>query len=189
MSTNVPISDSKVVDAPIDSSGPPVHDDNIYVLNPMFRLRNGIDSVLLQGSSGLGSLEIIRLHRAFAVTLTLCDGNRTVADIVAATRPFVKLTDDAQALDRAKTYVTTFIREMLKTKNEREGKPQEVSDHPPVAPLLTKAEYLKHYDGTAVRTMKYNARDYLPKDDANTSVHPHQCKRENVPLELNWYFT
>ena len=46
--------------------------DDVYVVNPLYRMRNEFNHVIVYGDQGL---DVLRLHRAYAVALAMYYGN------------------------------------------------------------------------------------------------------------------
>ena len=161
-----------------------IRDEEIYILNPLYRLRNSRHYVLAQGVQGL---EPHRLHRATGVVLALCNGKNTVADIARITRPLVKIADDAKATEIAKKNVKTIIY-TSRPREKRDGPPQKRSEFPATTILITKADYDK-FGLARLMHVEYRARDFLPKDSSEMGPLPARNPREAAPVSLNWHFT
>jgi MoaA/NifB/PqqE/SkfB family radical SAM enzyme len=164
-----------------------IGDEEIYILNPLCRLRNSkFDYVLAQGVQGLG---LEKLHRSKGVVLALCNGKRTVADIARITRPLVKIADDAKATEVAKANVKLVLHNMSRTQEERDGQPRKPTQLPAATILLTKADYDRKFGRTKFMPVEYRAADFLPKDlsEMQPAITPNS--REDVPVLLIWHFT
>jgi radical SAM protein with 4Fe4S-binding SPASM domain len=161
-----------------------IGDDEVYVLNPLYRLRNSKHYVLAAwGGKGLV------LHRAAGVVLALCNGKRTIAEIAAITRPLVKIADDAEATEVAKAKVKEITYTMSRTEEERNGQPRQPSPFLAATVLLTKADYDRIFGRTKLKPVEYRACDFLPKDESEM-VHACGCdSREATPVRLIWHFT
>ncbi len=164
-----------------------IEDNHLYILNPLYRLRNRKNYVLLYGLEGIGTYN---LDRATSITLALCDGTHTVADIAHLTRPFVKIANDEQAEAIARHQVKQIIYQMRQTREEQAGQPIEPSEYPSAAPLVPKDDYQSKFGDTGLRLPDYNPRDFLPKDTSEISNSPVVgAKREPSPLKLGWHLT
>ena len=164
-----------------------ISDGEIYILSPLYRLRNSKYYVLTQGVQGLASEQVLR---AAGVVLALCNGRRTVADIARITRPLVKrIADDAKAIEVAKAHVKGVICDMIQTQEERKGQPLKRSELPATTILLTKADYDQKFGRTKFMPVEYRARDFLPKDLSETAPPPSNHRREAAPVLLNWHLT
>lgn len=164
-------------------------DEEIHVLNPLYRLRNSKSNyVLVQNDQGL---PLKQIRRAAAVVLALCNGRRTVADIARITRPLVKIADDAKAIETAKKTVKAIIFTLSRTKEERAGQPRKRSAIPAPTVLLAKVDYDRIFGRTKLVPAEYRARDFLPKDlsEVGPVTEPDVPPREAAPAILLWHFT
>ena len=162
-------------------------DEEIHILNPLYRLRNSkFDYVLLKGFQGLPQNQV---HRTTGIVLALCNGKRTVADIARITRPLVKkIADDAKAIETAKNHVKAIIFTMRQTPEERKGQPRGRSEFPAPTALISKADYDRIFGGTKLMHIEYCARDFLPKDPSEMTLSGRDI-RETAPVSLVWHFT
>ena len=164
-----------------------IGDEEIYVLNPLCRLRNSkFDYVLAYGVQGL---PLERIHRATGVVLALCNGKRTVADIARITRPLVKIADDAKATEVAKAKVKLVIYAMRRTREERDGQPRKPSEFPAPTILIAKADHDRIFDRTKLMHVEYRAPDFLPKDLSEMNPASGQNPHEAAPAFLAWHLT
>jgi len=170
--------------------GPPacakVRDQDIFIVNPLYRLRDAKKHVLAYGVQGIGTY---RLHKAVGITLALCNGQRTVADIARITRPFVKIPDDEAAIRIANHKVKAILHYMSMTKEEQRGEKTLPSDYPSAAVLMGKADYDKSFGQTSIPVVEYNAEAFLPKDVSELSNSEVRVVHDLVPVELNWHLT
>jgi radical SAM protein with 4Fe4S-binding SPASM domain len=162
-----------------------IQDHDRYVLNPLCRLRNRRNYVLLYGVEG----NVYNLHRTTAIILALCNGSHTVADIAHFTRPFVKIANEEQAEETARHEVKQIIYQMRQTKEEQAGQPPLPSVYPSAAPLVAKGEYESKFHDTGLRLPDYNPRDFLPKDASEIANGPVHERHEPAPVRLAWHFT
>ena len=189
MSNTAPTIDAQGGTTPQRDMCPPcvqVRDQDIYVLNPLYRLRNAKDHVLAHGAQGIGTY---RTHRAIAIVLALCNGNRSIADIARITRPFVKVTDDGEATRIANRNVKMIVHRMSLTKEEQRGKEAVPSPFPASAALLRKPEYDDKFGHCRIPVVEYSVRDLLPKNESEICNSQIRVLHEATPIELNWHFT
>ena len=163
-----------------------IADDEIYVLNPLYRLFNSKHYVLACGAQGLPEEKV---HRAIGVILALCNRKRTVADIAKILRPLVKIADDVKAVQIAKQNVKSIIHSLSRTKEERLGQPQKPSEYPATTILISKADFDRKFGHTQIKTIEYCATSFLPKDSSEMTPAPSPNMHEAVPVALNWHFT
>jgi len=163
-----------------------ISDDDVYVLNPYFRLRNEVDHVVAFGCQELGYR---RFHRSFGVVLALCNGQRTVADIARLTRPLVHLDDDEKALVLARQNVIRVLFSASHTKEEIEGLPPSQSDFPVSTVILLKSEFDQRFKDVCVRNVEYDARSFLPKDITQVADPPYRVAHGKSPTSLSWHLT
>ncbi|MDR2438376.1 MAG: hypothetical protein LBE12_03250 [Planctomycetaceae bacterium] len=95
-----------------------IRDEDVYIFNPLFKIRKEGDHAVLHGVQGLGTWSI---HLSHAIILVLCDGERTVLDIAKLTRPFVANKNIDDAIITALIHVKALILHMKKTKEEQKG--------------------------------------------------------------------
>lgn len=167
-----------------------IGEEEIYILNPLYRLRNTQkDYVQVSGSVGMQPEQV---HRAAAVVLALCNGERTVADIAKITRPLVKkIADDAKAIEVAKMNVRQILYSFCLTQEERKGQPKappRLQGFPETI-LMTKADYDQLCSRTKFRSVEYHARDFLPESKASKGMSKIDGPHLAVPPSLNWHFT
>ncbi|MGD0207334.1 MAG: radical SAM protein [Verrucomicrobiota bacterium] len=164
-----------------------IGDEEIYVLNPLYRLRNSSNNcVLVWGAEGLSQE---RVHSAAGVVLALCNGKRTVAEIGGITRPLVKIADDAKATEVARARVKSIIHTMTRTREERIGQQQVPNEYPAAAVLITRAEYDRKFSHTKFRGVEYHVRDFIPQNAPGTVIKHTPNPREAAPMKLIWHFT
>jgi radical SAM protein with 4Fe4S-binding SPASM domain len=164
-----------------------IGDEEIYVLNPLYRLRNSSNNcVLVWGAEGLSQE---RVHSAAGVVLALCNGKRTVAEIGGITRPLVKIADDAKATEVARARVKSIIHTMTRTREERIGQQRVRSEYPAAAVLITRAEYDRKFSHTKFRGVEYHVRDFIPQNAPGTVIKHTPNPREAAPMKLIWHFT
>jgi radical SAM protein with 4Fe4S-binding SPASM domain len=164
-----------------------IGDQEIYILSPLYRLRNSKSKhVMLRGAF---SLPAEWVHRATSVVLALCNGKRTVADIARITRPLVKIADDAKAIEVAKANVKCIIHTMRQTVEERVGQPRKPSEFQAPTVLIAKADHDRIFGHTKFMHVEYRAKDFLPKDLSETGPMSLPPPREYAPASLTWHFT
>ena len=165
-----------------------IGDEQAYILNPLYRLRNSkSDYVLAQGAQGLPPENV---DRATGVVLALCNGKRTVADIARTTRPLVKkISDDAKAIEAAKANVKRIIHTMSMTPDERKGQLRQRREFPATTVLITKVDHDRIFGRTKLMHVEYRARDFLPKDLSEMQPAPGRRRHETAPVKLIWHLT
>ena len=163
-----------------------IRDDDVYVVNPYFRLRNEVDHVFVFGCQELG---FSRFHRSFGVVLALCNGERTVADIARLTRSLVRLDDDNKALEVARQNVKRILFRASRTKEEMERLPPSKDIFPASTIVLLKSEFDEKFRDISVANVEYDARSFLPKDITQVSAPPYKVAHGLFPAALTWHLT
>jgi radical SAM protein with 4Fe4S-binding SPASM domain len=165
-----------------------IRGNEIYILSPLYRLYiSKCNYVFLWSIDGFA---VDKLHRATAVVLALCNGKRTVEEIVKMTRPLVKSNDDAKAIEIANDKVKFIIYTMRQTRKEYIKQHSRVrSKYPAAEALIAKEEYLKLFNGKKFKTVEYQAKAFLPKDASEMVISPPFNQHEAIPLILFWHFT
>src|ERR1019366_3838379 len=159
-----------------------IKDEDIFVLNSLVRLRNCGDHVVLWMAYGVAFLAV---HRAIAVTLALCNGKRTIADIAKITRPLVKIADEKKAMEIAKRSVKHIVHSAHNFKKALPDFPY--SNHESL--VLTKEAHEVYYSRFPYVGVEYCASDFLPKDISEIGEGKFTLSRFSVPLDLHWHFT
>lgn len=163
-----------------------IKDEDKYIVNPFFRLRNGNGRVLIYGSEGLG---FYQSHRAHGIVVALCNGDRTIADIARLTRPFVKAANDEEALKSCKAIVKSIVSHFCKTKEEQQGNPPRPNDFPSASVLISKRDYDTKFCRLNVPNVQYNVEKFLPKDASDIADSNAPIIRESAPVSINWHLT
>jgi hypothetical protein len=165
-----------------------VQDSDVVVLNPLYRMRNETNDVRLHGAQSLPAYQI---HRASAVALALCNGERTIGDIARITRPLAASSDSAEALATAKQYIKSLVQRMLLTKEQSEGRPKArtTTDYPADTVLLPKDIFTQRVLPAGLRPVEYDARAFLPKDSEKENQAEVRSYHVNAPVELVWHLT
>jgi radical SAM protein with 4Fe4S-binding SPASM domain len=163
-----------------------IKDEDKFIVNPFFRLRNGNGRVLIYGSEGLG---FYQSHRTHGIVVALCNGDRTVADIARLTRPFVRAANDEEALNNCKAIVKAIVFHFCKTKEEQQGKTARPSDFPAASVLTSKTDYDTKFRNIKVPIVQYDAEKFLPKDASDIAGPDVQIMHESAPVSINWHLT
>lgn len=135
--------------------------NEVFVRNPMFRLRKDGDHATLFGSQGIGTWG---LHLSYGVTLALFDGQRTILDIARLTRHMAPFADESYALAVASHHIKLLASHFTKTKEEQKGERAVRGIYPSEAPLLLKKEYEVKFVGREYHHVAYDPREFLPKE-------------------------
>jgi radical SAM protein with 4Fe4S-binding SPASM domain len=162
---------------------PCIEDEDIFVLNPAFRLRNESNHVKLYSLGGSGNSH---LHHTIGIVLALCDGKRTVDEISQQVTSFASSSDSQQALAEAKRKVKQIVDTFLKTDDERRGRgPSPVDTLPSEAPLIPVSLLPRFKD---MPHPVYDYRTFLPKY-AHKAGRNDGTLRDRVPASLQWHLT
>ncbi|MGO9107939.1 MAG: radical SAM protein [Thermoguttaceae bacterium] len=161
-------------------------DQDIFILNPFFRIRKEKDHVIVYGPDGLGTWPF---HLSYGVVIALFNGERTVADIARITRSFVDLETDSEAIAVASQHVKAFARLMTKTRQEQTGEEAGPPLFPSDAPLLQRKEYDEKFGSMKIPRLQYNPRDFLPKDISEVSGGPYSTVHYRSPHNISWHVT
>ncbi|MDR0611707.1 MAG: radical SAM protein [Planctomycetaceae bacterium] len=165
-----------------------IRDHSIYVLNPLFRLRNEFDYVLIYGFQGIGTW---RLHRSYGVLTTLFDGCRTILDIANIVSPMVDADDifPEHKLSIALNFVKSFVALMSKSKAEQMGRSNVNSSFPSESLLLLQEDATRLYADQNMFHISYSTDDFLPSKSRLAANGPFHLIRDSVPHILNWHLT
>jgi len=155
-------------------------DDDVYAINPFFRLRNEEEFVVFYGKEGRGNY---RLHRTHAIILALCDGEKKVGDIVRSVTPFVNKEHSVNRVGEAKKHVYKIISTFKKSYDEQQN--PNVKRDPSQAALISVSNVKKM---SPAKPPVYDAKDFLPKSPFLQSDNDYQV-RERVPSEILWHVT
>ncbi len=163
-----------------------VNDNDIYILNPLFRLRNDEGAVTVFGAHALG---IWVLHPTHAIILALCNGERTVSEIAKITRPLVAMEDDDDAIRAASHIVKAVVHRMAQTPEEQEGEEAPSSRFPSGAALLKPEDHDAAYGRVRYPRPQYNPRAFLPRDISEVRDLPYTIHHHRSPFIVNWHLT
>lgn len=141
----------------------------IYILNPFFRLRDEEYHVLLYGAQGIGTW---RLHRAYSILLSLCNGRRTVEDIAYMTQMFIKNATQDSRFEAALFQVKRLFFTMSMSRAEQEGKKTTNSIFPSDAPLVSIESFKKNFVENNFSIKEYEAKTFLPLTEDSVSFPP-----------------
>jgi radical SAM protein with 4Fe4S-binding SPASM domain len=179
------LGEADIRNRPAAATPSPINDNDVFVLNPMFRMRNEKDYVTLYGSESLGSYS---LHRSVAVMLALCNGQRTVSDIARLTIPFVNTSNGENAYELALNSVRPMLCYFRLTIDEHRGGEKVPSSYgyPSASPLI-RHSVLPAFGNIA--RVEYDPREFLPKDASEMAARADRPLRERVPSQLNWHLT
>ena len=152
-----------------------------FVLNPVFRLRNESNYVLVEGWLSVGTYHVP--HTA-GIVLALCNGNRTVEDIARISLPFVS-SDQKDPVAEAQRCVKEIIAWFSLSKTEQETDTPDTTNQYPTAALIRPTQ-LDTF-GRMPR-VAYDAEKFLPKFAPAGCDCPRTNKRR-APTRLNWHLT
>jgi len=163
-----------------------INDNDIFVFNPMFRLRNRKDHVVIYGIQNIGTW---KLDKISGIAVSLCNGKRTFSDIVKSLRVFSPMDSDQEAIDSIKSRLKFFFYAKLFSKEELRGDSPPQSVYPSEAILLRKEDFVKKFHDKKFPAEEYDPISFLPKDDAEISFGPFKNIHEETPLAINWHLT
>jgi radical SAM protein with 4Fe4S-binding SPASM domain len=163
-----------------------VEENDIFVLNPLFRLRKEDGFVTVFGSHGTGNWP---MHLSHAVVLALCNGHRTVSDIGRIARPLVAMDDENNAIQAAFHIVKDVIDWMAKTREEQRGEPAVPSYLPSRAALIKKEEFEATFGHVRYCRPRYDPHRFLPADASEVRTGPFKVIHYRSPLTVNWHLT
>ncbi|MDR1383203.1 MAG: hypothetical protein LBJ67_05065 [Planctomycetaceae bacterium] len=161
-----------------------ISDNIVYILNPMYRMRNKKNSVLLYGNEGVG---LYHLHRTDAIILALCNGANTVADIAKLTTCFAEGDSIEEKYNISIKNIKPLLFLMAKSKREQDGDINSPSIFPSDAPILSIEKYKKYFDDYYPPI--YDPRIFLPKNDEELVWLSSNSQREEKPLVITWHIT
>ncbi len=151
-------------------------EDEVFVINPEFRLRNEKTHVLFYKKDGAGTL---RLHRSYGLVVALCDGERSLRQIANIAIPLAEPQDYETSLNHCRQVITC-----LRTSPVRlnvSGGNDSISN----LPLLKRKEYKDHFVRPCDRFPVYDANDFLFEFDLDMP----SKTRESRPLIVQWHLT
>ena len=160
-----------------------VSDDDIYVLNPIFRLRNEHTAVLLNG------LDIGRryeLHHSSGVTMALFNGKRTVGEIAKLVMPFARNCAGDSVFEAARSAVKQLVATFRLTSEEQQGGQKSVPDVPSEAALIP-SSMLPQFG--AMPRVEYDPYKMLPEHSYPPNPHPDVTRKLRAPLNVTWHLT
>ena len=163
-----------------------IKDEDIFIVNPFFRLRNSNGRVIIYGAEGIGTYAA---HKAHAIVVALCNGKRTVSDIVRLTRPFVTAANEEDALKTGTAIVKAVMSHYIKTKEEQQQQETRPSDFPATSVLISKSDYDAKVRRLGVSEVQYDPEKFLPKDATDIADLNATVLHEQAPISINWHFT
>lgn len=169
---------------------PVINADTVYVMNPLFRMRDEQDHILIYGMQGIGTW---RVHRSYGLLLSLFDGHRTVSQITDIVLPLVRgmVYPGKDEREIAFEYVKSFIAFMSMSKAEQVGRSSEGSPYPSEALLLSLKDYNEKFSHIPLFRVNYDPHSFLPDRSANRFISggPFRVIHDSAPLSLNWHLT
>jgi len=162
-----------------------VGDSDVYILNPLYRLRNeqhGVDYYGWEASAN----HPFGLDHSWGITLSLFDGARTIEDISRIVIPFLKDPQADDALAQAKNHVRKLVSQFTKTSEEQKGEPPVPTDLPSQAALIP-AALLPEF-GRVPRVV-YDPRQFLPERAFPGKPRDKKSYRKRAPYSLFWHLT
>lgn len=159
-----------------------IGDDDCYVLNPYFRMRNDHYFTRLYGWEGMGDYH---LHPTTAVIVALCNGKRTVGEIAKLVRPFVPdgLGDRAEdaALKNVKSIIEFYIKSAKEQKGEAANSHSELPSEAALVPLSLMTQFTRGH------APQYDPLSFLP--ERAPAVTFDDELRDKAPSRVNWHLT
>lgn len=167
----------------LDRENSSVKENDIYVLSPIFRLRNEHNCVKLYGFGGIGDYN---LHHTIGIVLALCDGKRTVSDIAKVVVPFTKDPQSENGLHQARNAVCNIVEFFSKSAEEQRDRGAPPTDDFPSEAALVPLRLLRKF-GRFYRP-KYEFESFLP-EHAFEPGKINSWLRDRVPSKVLWHLT
>lgn len=159
-----------------------VREDELYEVNPYYRLRNECNGVLVSGWEF--NQELALVAHAVGMTIALFNGKRTIREIAEIVKPMTKEGSLAAALQTVKGVVWNFT----KTDAERKGQPDvKVMQAFPCAALLVPSSIIKKY--VHLPRPQYRPKAFLPESAFPVYEDPCGGAKLRAPLKLGWHLT